>query len=708
MTAGRPGARGWVLVAIALALAACARRPESVAGPVVADADHPGKAVYEQWCATCHDNGVQSGAPSLEAIRTLNRSTVKYALEFGYMQQQAKSVPKAELAQLIDWLPRNAAGNDDWVEKARCPIKLRRVKLDGAPRTAADFGLGDGNNRALSAEAAGLRRADMKNLELAWAVAFPQTPTMRSQPLVVGDTLFIATTDAGRLYALDAGTGCVKWMYAAEHTLRSSLAFADTTATSPAMIILGDAAGRVLAVNALDGAEAWVADVKLSNLNRITGAPKIHDGVVYAPISVIESNFPPDDSYECCKGQGALAALDLATGRKLWTARTIDEDPKPTRLGRTGTQQWGPAGAMMWSTPVIDARRGQVYGATGESLSWPATNTSDAIIAFDMKTGAKRWIFQATSSDIWNSACGRRGANCDWPGEFWSPDFDFGATSMLVKRRDGSELVIAGQKSGVVWALNPDNGQLVWSNRIGRGSASGGVHWGMAYDGELIFAPSNDPPGSYENPNWGPGVHALSAATGEIAWSYKPSRADCDEPAPVSIARPPAPEWRIAFTEAPMKPVPRPAPAPAPAPTPTATPAATPAPTPTPTPTPSGAPRPSGEGAAAAATAGQTSATRLRCRIGMSSAPILVDGALVTGNLSGMLRIFDGRTGDVLFEYQTNRAYPKTANGLPGHGGSLDSAPYVAADGALFVQSGYARFGEFPGNVLLAFRPKRT
>jgi polyvinyl alcohol dehydrogenase (cytochrome) len=91
----------------------------------------------------------------------------------------------------------------------------------------------------------------------------------------------------------------------------------------------------------------------------------------------------------------------------------------------------------------------------------------------------------------------------------------------------------------------------------------------------------------------------------------------------------------------------------------------------------------------------------------MSGAPILIDGAVVTGNLSGMLRIFDGETGRVLFEYQTNRDYPETVSGLPGHGGSLDSAPYTAGDGTLFVQSGYARFGELPGNMLLAFRVKR-
>ncbi len=682
----------------ALCLSACAPRPGEAATTehaALTDADHPGAQVYGEWCASCHDNGGQSGAPSLEAIRTLNPATVRYALELGYMKMQAQNVPKEELAQLIDWLPSAEGTNDAWIEEARCPIKLRQVKLDGAPRTSITFGVNNNANRSQSAEEAGLAKADMKDLEVAWVQAFPQTPTMRSQPVIVGDTIFLAATDSGRLYALDTNTGCVKWHYVSDMTLRSSLTFAEATDKSPAAIVLGDAAGNVHAVDAKTGRKLWVTDVKLNDLNRITGAPVVHDGKVFAPVSVIESNFPPNDSYECCKGQGAIAALDLATGKKLWTGRTIEEDARPTQIGRTGTQQWGPAGAMIWSTPVVDPKRNLLYAGTGEALSWPATDTSDAIIAYDMETGEKRWVFQATKYDIWNSACGRRGANCDWPGEYWSPDFDFGATSMLIERPDGSELVIAGQKSGVVWAIDPDTGQLVWSNRIGRGSAMGGIHWGMAFDGTRIFAPLNDGAASADNPNWGPGIHALNAMTGEIEWSYKTNARDCGQDVPASRATRPSPEWRITPIAAPMLPPP-------------------PRITQTPPRPPAAIAAAPAAPASAQATAQQTIAAPeraaprpARCRLGMSPAPLLVDGAVVTGTTQGMLRIFDGATGEVLFEYMTNREFPETVNGLAGHGGGLDSAPYVAGDGTLFVQSGYARFGEPPGNVLIAFRPKR-
>ena len=48
--------------------------------------------------------------------------------------------------------------------------------------------------RAQTAEETGLTRAQMKDLGVAWVVAFPQTPTMRSQPVIVGDTITTTVT----------------------------------------------------------------------------------------------------------------------------------------------------------------------------------------------------------------------------------------------------------------------------------------------------------------------------------------------------------------------------------------------------------------------------------------------------------------------------------------------------------------------------------
>jgi polyvinyl alcohol dehydrogenase (cytochrome) len=397
--------------------------------------------------------------------------------------------------------------------------------------------------------------------------------------------------------------------------------------------LAGDAGGAVVALNAKNGKPIWRTDVRMHEANRITGAPVIYKDRVFAPLSGAEISYSRVDTYECCRAQGAVVALDLKTGKQLWIGRTMPPGTKQ-KINRAGAQLWGPSGAPIWSTPAIDAKRNVLYVGTGENNSLPATDTSDAIIAFDLDTGERKWVFQATKNDIWNYAC-RTGANCDFGDQSIIVDHDFGGSVMITKRKDGRDLLIVGQKSGVAWALDPDNkGAVVWSQKIGHGGGNGGIHWGTATDGTRVFAPMNDREGpTAELPLAGPGLHALDIETGKILWSRK-AEGDCSG------------DRKQRYP---------------------------------------------------------TCATR----IGYSAAPLVVDGAVIQGSLDGILRVFDAATGKTLWSYDTMRKFD-TVNGVPGNGGAIDSSPYVAANGTLFVVSGYARFGEAPGNVLLAFRPKKN
>ncbi len=297
-------------------------------------------------------------------------------------------------------------------------------------------------------------------------------------------------------------------------------------------------------------------------------------------------------------------------------------------LNRKGAQLWGPSGAPIWNTPAIDSKRNKLYVGTGENNSLPVTETSDAILAFDLETGERLWHFQATRRDAWNYAC-RNGANCDWQNQAIIVDHDFGGSVMIVPRKNGGDLIVAGQKSGVVWALDPEqNGKLVWSTQIGTGGFNGGVHWGTATDGKRIYVPVNDRASNEGKA----GLYALDIETGRMLWEHN-AVGDCS---------------------------------------------------------------------------GDRKQRYPGCdsRLGYSAAPLVVDGAVVHGSIDGILRVFDAATGKILWQYDTMRDF-KTVNGVPGNGGSIDSSPYVVADGTLFVVSGYARFGETPGNVLLAFKPKK-
>jgi polyvinyl alcohol dehydrogenase (cytochrome) len=612
-----------ILVSL-LALTAKAVTPEE-------DAAHPGKAVYDRSCGACHNNPEATRAPALASLRALNKATVEYAINIGYMKIQAQGLSTDERKQVIDWLALGQDKVSAWFESAKCTGKQAQIDA-GAKPIATNFGLGARNLRQQSAAETGLKTADFAKLDLAWAAAFPQTPTMRSQPLVAGNTVFVAATDSGRLFALSADTGCAKWQFESTVPLRSSLSYGEIAKGRP-VVVAGDSNGAVIAIDAKTGKQLWRTDIKLHESNRITGTPAIYKGRVFAPISAVEINWTIQDTYECCKAQGAVIALELATGKKLWTGRTMVEATKQ-KLNRAGAQLWGPSGAPIWSSPAIDEKRNVLYVGTGENNSLPITETSDAIVAFDLDTGERKWSFQATEKDAWNYAC-RNGANCDFGAEATVRDHDFGGSVMITKRKDGSDLLVVGQKSGTVWALDPDKkGALVWSTKLSSGGANGGIHWGTATDGTRVFAPLNDRSGnaSPEFPLGGPGLHALDLDTGKVVWSHK-AEGDCTGDR----------KTRFAGCDT---------------------------------------------------------------RLGFSPAPIVVDGAVVQGSVDGILRVFDAATGNVLWKYDTMRKFD-TVNGVPGNGGSIDSSPYVAANGTLYVVSGYSRFGESPGNVLLAFRVKK-
>jgi polyvinyl alcohol dehydrogenase (cytochrome) len=224
-------------------------------------------------------------------------------------------------------------------------------------------------------------------------------------------------------------------------------------------------------------------------------------------------------AYRCCTSSGAVVALDLATGAVVWRHRAIEEEAKQVDTTAAGRPIFGPAGAPIWSSPTVDPGRGVLYVGTGENYTRPITPTSDAILALDLATGRLVWSFQATDDDAYNMACGSlAGPNCPNPH---GHDVDFGQAPLLTTRPDGRDILVVGQKLGIVYGLDPDRrGAVVWQSRVGRGGALGGVHWGVAAGGGRVFAPVSDratpvdPAGEAR-----PGLHALDLVTGAALWS---------------------------------------------------------------------------------------------------------------------------------------------------------------------------------------------
>lgn len=486
------------LVRKAVALGVCTASAVAAANP----AEH-----FASRCAACHDKPADAKTPDVAAMRRMNSARVGHALTRGNMRPHVAGLNRDEVQALVEHLVGDQA--------ALIPASAFCSQTTTTAAKIARWGYDDRNTRWQRDTS--IRTGNIDSLHLKWAFAVPNVSQMRSQPAVTDDTVFVSTM-AGDLFALGRESGCIQWRYSSERPLRTAVTLGRVG--DRGILFVGDQSTVIHAVDASTGKLVWQRDVALFEASMATGAPVQHGDRLYVPISAFDVALAMRPTYECCKSHGAVRALDAATGEILWTAH-MTEDAKPTYKNSLGVQMWGPSGAPVWTTPAIDEKRGVLYVGTGENTSSPATGMSDAIVAIALRDGAIRWHFQGTANDAFNMACGRRaGPNC--PKEN-GPDFDFGASVILAKDTRGRDVLLAGQKSGDVYALDPDdNGALRWQRRIGPGSALGGVHWGIAADDTQVYVPIADPP--FLGTRGSPGIWAFKIDDGTDVWSYTAGR----------------------------------------------------------------------------------------------------------------------------------------------------------------------------------------
>jgi len=490
-----------------------------------------GSELYKKRCAACHDNGV-GRAPGPDALKQMSPENVQTALTGGMMTLQGILMTSEEIRSVSEFVTAKKFGGESLPKQAFCRDAGAWPENPLAGPSWNGWG-GAENRRAQSAAMAGLSADDVPKLRLKWAFGIPGVLRAFGQPAVAGGRVFIGT-GARKVYSLDAATGCLHWTFEAQSAVRTAITLARIGTRWAAFF--GDQSGEAYAVDATSGQEVWRTRVESYPGALITGSPAQHEGRLYVPVSSGEEVFGAGDTYECCKFRGSVSALDAQTGKIIWKSYTVPDEPRPVRKNSRGVQQWGPSGAGVWSSPTVDAKRKAIYVATGDSYSDPAARTSDAFIAFDMDTGRLLWSRQMTQGDAFNVACGRPdGANCP---EAKGPDVDFGSSPILVDLPGGKRALIAGQKSGVVHAVDPDQqGEVLWQTRIGKGSAAGGVQWGSATDDRNVYVALSDVrnrrPASGGNktifggygeydPTAGGGLFALRLTTGERVWQTPP------------------------------------------------------------------------------------------------------------------------------------------------------------------------------------------
>jgi len=515
---------------------AVAQAPPAPVPIAAAPAVHPGEAVYNQSCAACHDNPEATRSPSRDNLKGMSFQFVNYALTQGKMKDMAVGLSADQRAAVVSYVTgRDTTKTADWAPNMMCTGARAAVDLGGPDAaTATHFGYDWRNTRKLTAKQAGLTTAQMGDMELAWSIAFPDATIMRSQGAIVHDNLFYPVAEAGKLYAFDLSVPdkpCVQWVYSTpgEAPLRTSVAYGVLGDGTPLLVFSG-IDSTVHAVDPRTGKALWTKPVGYYSHSMTTGTPSILKDRVIVPVAQFEISVAADNKHDCCTNHGYVLSLDPKTGEQQWRYDTMP-DAQPLRDRGDGQMLKGPSGAPIWNSPVVDEGRGLVYFATGESNSPPAHTNTNAVIAIDLKTGKEKWSFHATPDDIFNSGCGpnpkAEQLNCVKKPETVYRDVDFGASVILAKTADGKDLLFAGQKSGSVWAFEPDTGKVVWRKALGTGGALGGVHWGIAYDNDTVFAPISAVgvpiPGEWDgDPSIKSGLYALDAKTGAIKWQYNP------------------------------------------------------------------------------------------------------------------------------------------------------------------------------------------
>src|SRR5882724_2382131 len=393
--------------------------------------------------------------------------------------------------------------------------------------------------------------ANVKGLSPKWV--FTTGGDVSATPTVDGDAVYFPDW-AGNLFAVKKDNGRLIWSHKiSDYDGVTGAISRVSPAVDGNQLIIGDIlsgnkvhnGANVMSVDRETGTLRWMTQVENHPAAIITGSPVVFDGVVYVGVSSSEETLATDPTYPCCSFRGSVVALDEKNGAMLW--KTFD---MPDNGGKPG----GYSGGAVWQPPAIDPHRGTLFVGTGNNYTAPAsveacqnaTPTAncaaaddffDTALALDLKTGQIKWAKRLQGFDTWTVAChlpSGTNPNCPVPT---SPDFDLGGSGPNLL----GNIVGFGQKSGIYWALNPDNGDIIWSTPVGAGGSLGGIEWGTATDGQRIYVAIAD---NHHLPytlisgqkitrgSWS----ALDVATGKILWQIPDPTAGTIDTGSVSVA----------------------------------------------------------------------------------------------------------------------------------------------------------------------------
>ena len=491
-------------------------------------ATQSGEALFSEHCASCHANP-DARTPSVDQIRKRPASAILNALSNGAMRVQGSRLNGIERRQLAVFLGGDTLSADPTgAATGRCKSN---PPLDANAPSWNDWGAGVRNERFQSAQAAGLRSSNLPSLKLKWAFGFPDATSAWATPTVAGGRVFVGSQN-GMVYGLDVRSGCIYWYFSANGGVRTAATVA--TIGGRTAVLFGDTGANAYALDAHSGELLWKTKVERHAMARITGSLVVHGDRVFVPMSSYEEAQMRAPDYECCTFRGSVTALDLKSGKIDWQSYVIPETPKAHEKKPNGVSLFGPSGSAIWSAPTIDVKRNALYVATGNGYTGPPHASSDGIVAMDLSTGKIKWYSQLHENDVYIGSCwteyDEQKPECK---NQRGPDYDIGNAPILATLADGTDRLIVGQKSGIGWALDPDQqGKVVWQYRAGQGGALGGMEWGSAVDAKHAYFPVSDISSSTPG-----GLHAVDLKTGERVWAAPPATPKCASPGRCNAAQ---------------------------------------------------------------------------------------------------------------------------------------------------------------------------
>jgi polyvinyl alcohol dehydrogenase (cytochrome) len=425
-------------------------------------------------------------------------------------------------------------------------------------------------NTASQEIAGGIAKDTVGKLTVAWTYKAAGAD-VSATPAVVGGSVYFPDW-SGKINRLDALTGKVTWSKDVAALLTSAgypgslggwvsrgtplvtngLVIFGTVRDPPNVITQPGAGSYLVAIDQDTAAVKWVTLLDTHLASVVSGSPVLDSekGMLFIGVASQEEYGGLASAfgvpYTCCSFRGSAVAVDVSTGMIKWKTSTITDD---LFYGDAGVPEAGPvdagppdaapasvqgfAGDAIWSsTPVIDRANNQLIVTTGDNykMTSPSAvgvipgNWVDSIVALDLGTGMVNWVDQLPGGGTATSDAFSTGGM--YSGGI---DSDFGAGAQLFTATvNGApeELVGAGQKSGVYFAVNAKTGKEVWKTKVGPGGGVGGIHWGTATDGVRVYMQNNNTSGmslTLMGPNGGGKTTtgtwtALDTATGNVVW----------------------------------------------------------------------------------------------------------------------------------------------------------------------------------------------